>query len=133
MFVVDCIWELFVLVGRDARSKRLDIRLALSVAEALAKKASSSRPFTPTIHALVFPSKIPADLLLTFRELEESAFVGTLWLCMLRSPLTCHMQNAGDVPDHMNLIPASEADLKVCSFVLLAFHVIRILSLLLIA
>ena len=33
IFIFDCIWELFVLVGSDARGKRKDIRLALSVAD----------------------------------------------------------------------------------------------------
>ena len=33
VFLVDCVWELFVLVGNEARSKRLEIRLALAVAE----------------------------------------------------------------------------------------------------
>ncbi|KAI0769641.1 hypothetical protein BD413DRAFT_477512 [Trametes elegans] len=94
--LLDCVWELFVLVGSEARGRRLEIRLALSVAEALAKKASSVRPFRPTVHALVFPTQIPTDLLLTFRELEASEL------------------NGGEIPDHMNLIPAGDAvsDLK---------------------
>lgn len=33
VYILDCIWELFVLVGGDARGKRDDIRLALSVAD----------------------------------------------------------------------------------------------------
>lgn len=33
VFILDCIWEFFVLVGNDARGKRRDIRLALSVAD----------------------------------------------------------------------------------------------------
>ncbi|KAI0645465.1 hypothetical protein C8Q79DRAFT_1001065 [Trametes meyenii] len=89
--VMDCVWELFVLVGSEARGRRLDIRLALSIANALAQKASTARPFKPTVHALVFPTQIPTDLLLTFRELHESEL------------------NGGDIPDHMNLIPAGEA------------------------
>jgi hypothetical protein len=32
VFIIDCIWELFVLVSRDARGKRRDIRLAVSIA-----------------------------------------------------------------------------------------------------
>ncbi|RPD78315.1 hypothetical protein L226DRAFT_567972 [Lentinus tigrinus ALCF2SS1-7] len=96
VFLVDCVWELFVVIGSEARGRRLEIRLALHVAHALAAKASSTRPFTPTVHALIFPTQIPTDLLLTFRELDESTL------------------NSGDIPDHMNLIPASdaEADLK---------------------
>ncbi|TBU41681.1 hypothetical protein BD309DRAFT_964723 [Dichomitus squalens] len=92
VYLVDCIWELFVVIGSEARGRRLEIRLALSVADTLAKKASATRPFTPPVHALVFPTQIPTDLLLTFRELHESDL------------------NAGDIPDHMNLVPAIEAD-----------------------
>lgn len=33
VFIVDCIWELFVLVGSAARGRRLEIRLALTVAD----------------------------------------------------------------------------------------------------
>ncbi|KAI0675065.1 hypothetical protein C8Q78DRAFT_965332 [Trametes maxima] len=89
--LIDCVWELFVLVGSEARGRRLDIRLALSIANALAQKASTARPFKPTVHALVFPTQIPTDLLLTFRELHESEL------------------NGGDIPEHMNLIPARDA------------------------
>ncbi|KAM5531859.1 hypothetical protein V8D89_014489 [Ganoderma adspersum] len=97
VYLVDCIWELFVVIGNEARGRRLEIRLALSVADALARKASPTRPFTPTIHALVFPTQIPADLLLTFRELHEFDL------------------NTGVIPDHMNLIPAGEADANLKS------------------
>ncbi|KAI0823308.1 hypothetical protein BC628DRAFT_524655 [Trametes gibbosa] len=47
--LLDCIWELFVLVGSEARGKRAEIRLALFTADALARKASSTRPLLPTI------------------------------------------------------------------------------------
>ncbi|KAI0365644.1 hypothetical protein BV20DRAFT_953838 [Pilatotrama ljubarskyi] len=97
VYLLDCVWELFVLVGSEARGQRLDIRLALFIADALARKASSTRPFTPTVHALIFPSQIPTDLLLTFRELEESEL------------------NGGDIPDHMNLIPAGDAAIDLNS------------------
>ncbi|KAJ8468524.1 hypothetical protein ONZ51_g9590 [Trametes cubensis] len=91
VYLVDCVWELYVLVGSEARGRRLEIRLALSIAGALAQKASSERPFTPPVHVLVFPTQIPTDLLLTFRELDESEL------------------NGGDIPEHMNLIPAGDA------------------------
>ncbi|KAH9858402.1 hypothetical protein C2E23DRAFT_864363 [Lenzites betulinus] len=91
VYLLDCIWELFVLVGSEARGRRSEIRLALNIADALAREASSTRPFTPTVHALIFPTQIPADLLLTFRELEQSEL------------------NGGHIPDHMNLLPASDA------------------------
>ena len=93
-----------MLVGSEARGQRLEIRTALSVAEVkflsgrsafafahmdtkqgLAKKASSTRPFTPTIHALVFPTQIPTDLLLTFRELDEFVLVSC---SLLRGTIT---------------------------------------------
>ena len=32
VFLVDCVWELFVVIGSEARGRRLDIRLALHVA-----------------------------------------------------------------------------------------------------
>jgi hypothetical protein len=33
VYIVDCTWELFILVERDARGKRADIRLALTAAQ----------------------------------------------------------------------------------------------------
>ncbi|CDO74347.1 hypothetical protein BN946_scf184645.g3 [Trametes cinnabarina] len=107
IYLVDCVWELFVLVGSEARGQRSNIRLALSVAEALAQRASSERPFKPTVHVLVFPTQIPADLRLTFRELEEESEL-----------------NGGKTPDHMNLIPASNAviDLQSSSWTLAALE-----------
>jgi len=91
VFVFDCIWEYFVLIGREARGKRSDIKVALSVAADMAFKTSSVKPFTPTVHVLVLPTQIPCDLRIALRDIDE-----------------VHL-NAGDVPDHMNLIPASEA------------------------
>lgn len=32
IYVIDCVYEFFVLVGSEVRGNRLDIRLALSVA-----------------------------------------------------------------------------------------------------
>ncbi|KZT00473.1 uncharacterized protein LAESUDRAFT_732262 [Laetiporus sulphureus 93-53] len=90
--VIDCIWEFFVLVGSEARGKRKDIKLALTVAAKMSDMTALSRPFTPTVHVLILPSKIPADLRLSFRDLDEVDL------------------NRGDVPDHMNIIPAKEAD-----------------------
>ncbi|KAI8993829.1 hypothetical protein BD414DRAFT_513494 [Trametes punicea] len=104
VYLVDCIWELFVLVGSEARGRRLEIRLGLLLAEELSRKASAERPFKPTVHVLIFPTQIPTDLLLTFRELEESEL------------------NGGSIPDHMNLIPAGDAvtDLNATSWTLTA-------------
>jgi hypothetical protein len=33
VYLVDCLWELYVLVGKNARGKRLDIRVAIKAAE----------------------------------------------------------------------------------------------------
>ena len=33
VYLVDCSWELYVLVGKNARGKRLDIRIAIAAAE----------------------------------------------------------------------------------------------------
>lgn len=32
VYLIDCSWEFFVLVGKDARAKRRDIRTALAAA-----------------------------------------------------------------------------------------------------
>lgn len=32
VYIIDCVWEHFVLVGHDARGDRVDIRLALDTA-----------------------------------------------------------------------------------------------------
>jgi hypothetical protein len=58
---------------------------------------AAGRPFTPPIHVLILPSKIPLDLRLHFRDLDEERVNGTYQ------------------PDHMNLLEMSEAlsDLEV--------------------
>ncbi|KAK0485856.1 hypothetical protein IW261DRAFT_1329900 [Armillaria novae-zelandiae] len=91
VFVVDCIWELFVLVGQGARTQRQNIRLAISVAQSLAKLVAVDRPYQPTVHVLILPSQIPLDLRLHFRDLDEARF------------------NENNVPDHMNLLSVDEA------------------------
>ncbi|KZV63799.1 hypothetical protein PENSPDRAFT_691304 [Peniophora sp. CONT] len=113
VYLLDCFFEMFVMVGKDARSKRADIRLALSAAEvthhlsspipiqsnqtddglckALSRHVSPNRPFTPPVHVLVLPSRIPADLRFHFRDLDENTL------------------NDGDTPDHMNLLTSAEA------------------------
>ncbi|PBK91545.1 hypothetical protein ARMGADRAFT_1013942 [Armillaria gallica] len=91
VFVVDCVWELFVLVGQDARTQRQNIRLAISVAQSLAKLVADDRPYQPTVHVLILPSQIPLDLRLHFRDLDEARF------------------NENNVPDHMNLLSVDEA------------------------
>ncbi|EKM54575.1 uncharacterized protein PHACADRAFT_258517 [Phanerochaete carnosa HHB-10118-sp] len=91
VYILDCIWELFVLVGSEARGKRKDIRLAHKVATDLSAVISSSRPFCPTVHAIILPSQLPADLRLAFRELNEADL------------------NHGSIPDHMNILSSTEA------------------------
>lgn len=91
VFVVDCVWELFVLVGQSARTQRQNIRLAISVAQSLAKLVADDRPYQPTVHVLILPSQIPLDLRLHFRDLDEARF------------------NENNVPDHMNLLSVDEA------------------------
>ncbi|KAG7098692.1 hypothetical protein E1B28_000605 [Marasmius oreades] len=89
--ILDCVWEYFVMVGRSARGKRADIRLGLAVATEMSARVRNQRPYTPTIHTLVFPTQIPLDLKAHFRELDESLF------------------NDNDVPDHMNILSREEA------------------------
>ncbi|KAK0454925.1 hypothetical protein EV421DRAFT_1699786 [Armillaria borealis] len=91
VFVVDCVWELFVLVGQDARTQRQNIRLAISVAQSLAELVADDRPYQPTVHVLILPSQIPLDLRLHIRDLDEAIF------------------NENNVPDHMNLLSVDEA------------------------
>ena len=43
VYLVDCIWELFVVIGDEARSRRLEIRLALAVADVRQFASSSIR------------------------------------------------------------------------------------------
>ncbi|KIM40211.1 hypothetical protein M413DRAFT_446377 [Hebeloma cylindrosporum] len=91
IYLLNCIWEIFVLVGKEARSNKLAIRFALDVGMQLSKESATSRPYTPTVHVLILPSQIPLDLRLGIRDLDEA------WL------------NDGEIPDHMNLLPYSEA------------------------
>ncbi|KAF7376251.1 Gelsolin repeat [Mycena sanguinolenta] len=91
VYILDCVFEFFVLVPSGARGKRRDIRLALSAAMDAADRLASARPFTPTIHTLILPSQIPIDLRLQFRDLEE-VFL-----------------NDADIPEHMNILSSREA------------------------
>lgn len=91
VYVVDCIWEYFVVIGDEARGKRKEIRQGIAVATDLAKLVASKRPFDPTVHVLVLPSQLPLDLKLTFRGLDDTTLGGD------------------SVPDHMNLLSSQEA------------------------
>ncbi|KDQ57757.1 hypothetical protein JAAARDRAFT_130791, partial [Jaapia argillacea MUCL 33604] len=88
--VIDCIWEFFVLVGAEARGRRHDIRLALSVANDMSARTAESKPFRPTVHVVILPSQLPLDLRLNFRHLDEI------------------LLNGGNVPDHMNILTVTE-------------------------
>ncbi|KXN85318.1 Gelsolin [Leucoagaricus sp. SymC.cos] len=92
IFIIDCIWELFVKVGSAARGDRASIKLALNTAKRLSEISASSRPFTPTVHVLVLPSRLPLDLRLNLRGLDESEV------------------NNGEIPDHMNLLSSTQAE-----------------------
>jgi len=91
VYIIDCVWEYFVLVGQKARSRRLDIRLAISIAQQLSSNVASLRPFSPPIHAIVLPSRLPLDLRLQLRGIDEVQL------------------NNEVVPDHMNIFSSDES------------------------
>ncbi|KAF8070560.1 hypothetical protein FPV67DRAFT_1027864 [Lyophyllum atratum] len=96
VYIIDCIWEFYVMVGSSARAHRQDIELALHVASDLSSRVSVARPYPPTIHTLIFPSQLPRDLRLALRDLDEFSV------------------NKGDIPDHMNILSSTEAYDHVC-------------------
>ena len=75
VFLLDCFFELFILVGPHARSDRSSIRLALSAASNLSSLVAQDRPFKPVVHVLVLPSRVPSDLKFHFRGLDEDVLV----------------------------------------------------------
>ncbi|KAJ7703074.1 hypothetical protein B0H17DRAFT_1041507 [Mycena rosella] len=91
VYILDCVFEFFVLIPSGARGRRRDLNLALSVAMDAATRLASARPYKPTVHALILPSQLPVDLRVQFRDLED-VFL-----------------NAVDVPEHMNILPWREA------------------------
>ncbi|CAL1707916.1 unnamed protein product [Somion occarium] len=91
VYIIDSVWEYFILIGSQARGKRSHIRLALSLANGLSDTTSLSKPFRPPVHVLIFPSQLPTDLRLALRGLDEVSLNGSL------------------VPDHMNLVDADKA------------------------
>lgn len=82
-----------MLIGRNARGKRTETRLALQIAfvrhnfinivttlayvplQALSRKTASEKPLYPAVHALVFPTQIPTDLRLSLRGMDELSLV----------------------------------------------------------
>lgn len=70
VFMYDGVFELFVIVGEEARAQRDNIRLALAAAESLAAASAVTRTFPPPVHVLVFPTRIPIDLRANFRLMD---------------------------------------------------------------
>jgi len=92
VFVLDGLFELFIVVGKNARGKRDDIRLAITVAEKISKAVAADRPFEPPVHVLILPSKLPVDLRTAhFRYLDQEQV------------------NEGSTPKHLNVIPLAVA------------------------
>ncbi|KAH7924624.1 hypothetical protein BV22DRAFT_1034934 [Leucogyrophana mollusca] len=91
VYIVDCVWEFFVLVGKEARAQRQNIKLAVQTVMEMSKRVAMSKPFTPTVHVLVFPTQLPLDLRLAFRDFDEAKI------------------NGSEVPDHMNILSTTEA------------------------
>ncbi|KIY67156.1 hypothetical protein CYLTODRAFT_422772 [Cylindrobasidium torrendii FP15055 ss-10] len=90
VFIADCIWEIYVVVGKDARGKRTVIQSALKAAEELAKGVASRRPFTPVVHVLTMPSQIPLELRAHLRDIR-----------VFGSEI--------EAPEHMNIVSAEVA------------------------
>lgn len=97
IYIVNCIWEFYLVVGKEARSDRRSIKFALDLVivkiflspiplysdflsnfKKLSMEASSSRPYVPTVHVLILPSQIPLDLRLGIRDLDEAWMVSIL-------------------------------------------------------
>jgi len=75
--------------------------------------SASSRPFAPPVHVLVLPSKLPLDLRLNLRELDDSELVSIHEFSRLLSHPVTIKQNSGQVPDHMNLLSSVQAESHV--------------------
>lgn len=91
VYIIDCVWEVYVMVGIDARGHRQDIGLALRVALELSARVAPTRPYAPTAHVLILPSQLPHDLRLNFRDLDELSI------------------NNGKIPNHMNILSSMDA------------------------
>jgi hypothetical protein len=124
VYIIDCVWELYIVVGRDARSQKRDITFAISVAsvyfiyflmphvlklgQELSTRIAPERPFTPTVHVLVLPTQLPQDLRINLRGLDEQLLVRS---CTLLPSISIHKcsQNNGDTPDYMNILSDTDA------------------------
>lgn len=91
ILMYDGVFELFVLVGEDARDRRADIRLAIAAAEGVAAASAVTRSFPPPVHVLIFPTRIPIDLRANFRGMDKSE------------------ADEAPPPDHINLLTLEEA------------------------
>jgi len=91
VYVLDCVWELYVMVGSDARGHRQDIGFGVKVALELSARVAPERPYAPTVHVLMLPSQLPRDLRLNFRDLDELSI------------------NQGNIPEHMNILSSTDA------------------------
>ena len=99
IYVIDGILELFILVGKDARSQRNDIRLALALAEVcgmstqdrtepeshesqgISSATANQRPFEAPVHVVILPSQLPLDLRVGHtRFLDEAIVVSSISL-----------------------------------------------------
>ncbi|KAG6333692.1 hypothetical protein ID866_5399 [Astraeus odoratus] len=87
VYIIDCVWEFFVLVGKHARGKRNDITLAVNTVITMSKLLATSKPFSPTVHVLIIPTQLPLDMRLAFRNLDELALVCDIAL-IIRTILT---------------------------------------------
>ncbi|KAF9529441.1 hypothetical protein CPB83DRAFT_765018 [Crepidotus variabilis] len=99
VYIINCVWEFFVLVGKEARGERQAILTALQIAKRMSEEVASGRPFKPTVHVLIVPSQLPVDLRLGIRDMDEA------WL------------NNGEIPHHLNLISCVNAEEHLKKFV----------------
>ncbi|KAG8706161.1 hypothetical protein FRC08_001238 [Ceratobasidium sp. 394] len=90
--VLDGVFELFVLVGPEARARRTDILLGVHVAISIVSAVETQRPFTLPVHLIILPSQLPLDVKAGyFRFLEDERV------------------NTTRAPSHMNLLTLQEA------------------------
>ncbi|BFZ62061.1 hypothetical protein YB2330_003140 [Saitoella coloradoensis] len=71
--VIDGFFEMYVIVGRDARGKHEDIQLACDFAKDYTKHAfkADGRPFMPVTTVLYPPSSVPRELRINIRGWED--------------------------------------------------------------
>jgi len=67
-----------VLTRRWCGSRRyasIDAILTVLVDQAMAPLVATSKPFSPTVHVLILPTRLPLDMRHAFRNLDEIALV----------------------------------------------------------